>query len=274
MAEETDRISEVRLHLSQARITLGDVVYDPGGNCGPRVQRDYQLVILHTGSLELQWDDRPYSLRPGQAILLHPAHREHFHFAPDQSTRHAWCSLQPAALPRSLKRALPISPEVRDWTPHLQNLFDIALRATRTPWNDSPLVEQSLLHIVLHLFAEFASESGRQSASPADERLERMRRLIVEKHDLKLDLSDLARAAGLSKQHLLKLCRERNLPSPIHQLYLLRLQIAADRLAQTGLSIKEISEQCGFENPFHFSRKFREVYGLPPKEYRKSALGG
>ena len=266
-----DRISEIRLHLRQAKITLGDVVYDPGGNCGPRIQRDYQLVILHTGSVELFLNSAKLLLKAGQAVLLHPRQPEHFHFSREVSTRHSWCSIHPSAVPRTLREALPAVSEVRRWTPHLQELFDMALLTARTPWSNTPLDEQRLLHISLHLMAEFASESVRQAAPATDERLARMHRLMADKHEMKLDLGDLARAAGLSKQHLLKICRERGLPSPIHQLYLLRLQLAADRLLQTGLSIKEISEQCGFENPFHFSRKFREIYGLSPRQYRMKA---
>ena len=34
----------------------GTVVYPPGGKFGPRIQQDLQLVMLHTGSLEIDID--------------------------------------------------------------------------------------------------------------------------------------------------------------------------------------------------------------------------
>lgn len=30
-----------------------------------------------------------------------------------------------------------------------------------------------------------------------------------------------------------------------------------------------VAEQCGFENPYYFSRLFKEVAGLTPSEYRR-----
>ena len=77
-------------------------------------------------------------------------------------------------------------------------------------------------------------------------------------------LADLARAAGLSKQYLRKICRTLGLAAPLAQLYQQRLHRASDLLLHTGLSIKEIADQCGFENPYHFSRKFKQWSSLLP----------
>lgn len=36
-----------------------------------------------------------------------------------------------------------------------------------------------------------------------------------------------------------------------------------------NLSIQEVAEKVGFDDPFHFSRQFRKRVGMPPSEYRK-----
>ncbi|WP_051959849.1 helix-turn-helix domain-containing protein [Sphingobacterium sp. ML3W] len=41
-------------------------------------------------------------------------------------------------------------------------------------------------------------------------------------------------------------------------------------LDERSLSIKQISEMMNFENPFHFSRFFKQYVGIPPQAYRKS----
>jgi AraC-like DNA-binding protein len=38
------------------------------------------------------------------------------------------------------------------------------------------------------------------------------------------------------------------------------------------LSLKEIGLSNGFYDAYHFSRSFKEVYGIPPKEYRESKV--
>ena len=37
-------------------VVVGDVVYRPKGRCGPREQPDYQLVVLHSGEVDLKVD--------------------------------------------------------------------------------------------------------------------------------------------------------------------------------------------------------------------------
>jgi AraC-like DNA-binding protein len=78
----------------------------------------------------------------------------------------------------------------------------------------------------------------------------------------------MSAAAGVSRQHLLKLFRDRHGISPTRYLYDRRLEIAADQLIHTGLSIKEIAENSGFSNPFHFSRKFKQAYDENPRNWR------
>jgi AraC-like DNA-binding protein len=43
---------------------------------------------------------------------------------------------------------------------------------------------------------------------------------------------------------------------------------AAEYLKNTSRSILDIGRLLGYENPSNFSRTFKEVYGMLPKEYR------
>ena len=48
----------------------------------------------------------------------------------------------------------------------------------------------------------------------------------------------------------------------------MRIQLARQLLA-SGLNVKETSEHLGFDNPFHFSRLFRQIEGIPPQQFRR-----
>ena len=41
-------------------------------------------------------------------------------------------------------------------------------------------------------------------------------------------------------------------------------------MAETALSIAEIARAVGYEDPFYFSRLFRQKMGAPPTEFRRS----
>lgn len=49
-----------------------------------------------------------------------------------------------------------------------------------------------------------------------------------------------------------------------------RLQTAATLLRLTDMTHREIARTLGFADEFHLSRRFREHFGVPPRDYRRS----
>ena len=266
MPSRIKNLSQVNLSVERSAVHFGDVVYSPGGRCGPRRQQDYQLLTILSGELELHLDGESIRMEAGQSRLLHPRHREDFYFSRSMRTRHTWCSVKPGAVPAGLRRILARTRPQCRWTPRLQRLFDLS--GGPRPIAASPIEAERCLYQALHLLAEFAQEAALENTTVKEQWRLKLHHFISEEYSRSLRLTDLSQAAGISKQHLLRLCRLRQLPSPLALLYRHRLEKAADLLVNTGLSIKEISEQCGFQNPFHFSRKFRQQNGISPKDYR------
>ena len=49
-----------------------------------------------------------------------------------------------------------------------------------------------------------------------------------------------------------------------------RLEVARRELAGPRTQpIATVARQCGFTDPTHFSRRFREAYGMSPREWRR-----
>ena len=104
--------------VDPARISVGEVVYPPGGRLGPRRQDDLQLVLVHRGSATIAIDDGPpVTHGEGTVALLLPGHREEFAFARDEPTRHSWVQARVGPAPdgfAALPRALPLSGALAD----------------------------------------------------------------------------------------------------------------------------------------------------------------
>src|SRR5215475_5502662 len=85
-----------------------------------------------------------------------------------------------------------------------------------------------------------------------------------------LDVSDLARAAGLSRAHFSREFR-RAFGEPPHQ-YLLtrRLERAAALLRATDRSVASICFAVGLRSVGSFTTSFTRAYGMTPTEYRAS----
>ena len=47
-----------------------------------------------------------------------------------------------------------------------------------------------------------------------------------------------------------------------------RLKLAKKLLCESGKSVNEISEECGFNDPSYFTKTFKGAFGMTPKEYR------
>ncbi len=51
-----------------------------------------------------------------------------------------------------------------------------------------------------------------------------------------------------------------------------RMEYAKYLLETTDQNVNELAFECGFENPSHFVRVFREKYGMPPLQFKRSTL--
>jgi len=270
MPEILKNISRVNLRMRRGAVVFGEVLYSSGGICGPRVQHDYQLVILHRGELDLRLDDRRIEVAAPHAILLSPGHREHFNFSRDRETHHSWCSIDAGAIPQNLRRLLRSSCKPALADARIEALLELG-KTTFFAGQPDPVLENTFhLSLGLALLTGFAL--GVQARIPVisqgDQALARAERFILKEFGQRVSLTDLATTAGVSRQHLLKLFRNRRGTTPTHYLYERRLCVAAGQLTHTGLSLKEIAEHCGFANAFHFSRKFKEAYRMSPRVWR------
>ncbi|WP_260845799.1 AraC family transcriptional regulator [Paenibacillus sp. Y412MC10] len=57
--------------------------------------------------------------------------------------------------------------------------------------------------------------------------------------------------------------------SPLKWVRNRRLDKAKELLAETVLSVTDVCFSTGFENIAHFSKVFKERFGLPPSEFRR-----
>ncbi|HEX3027822.1 MAG TPA: helix-turn-helix domain-containing protein, partial [Clostridia bacterium] len=51
-----------------------------------------------------------------------------------------------------------------------------------------------------------------------------------------------------------------------------RVNKACELMRNAALSLADISRSVGYEDPLLFSKTFRKLKGLPPREYRKREL--
>lgn len=77
-----------------------------------------------------------------------------------------------------------------------------------------------------------------------------------------------AERAKLSPSYFSDLIRKETGTNPKDFISLFMIEEAKRRLVETGDDISEIAYRLGFEYPAHFTRMFKRLVGITPKEYR------
>lgn len=83
-----------------------------------------------------------------------------------------------------------------------------------------------------------------------------------------LTLDELASYADVSRRQLERLFQKYLDCSPSRYYLKLRLTRARQLLKQSSLSIIEVASACGFVSTPHFSKCYREYFGIPPRDER------
>lgn len=265
-------MSEINLPEMPGSTFFGEVRYPPGGTCGPRVQRDVQFVLIHEGEAHVEIDADELHMPANHVACLRPGHREYFRFAVDRPTHHTWAAVHFSPVTRPLQALLARLPMCLPLTRPLHDLIETGLVFQRRGEAPTALVLRHLGAAFSHGYLRLAAE--RPPDRPVPEPVLRARHLIEQRYGEPLALSDLAGAAHVSANHLVRLFRSHLGQTPMRYLWGVRLQRGAELLTGTGLSVSEIADRVGFATPYHFSRLFRERFGVTPTELRRASWAG
>ncbi|MDE6568360.1 MAG: AraC family transcriptional regulator [Lachnospiraceae bacterium] len=84
-----------------------------------------------------------------------------------------------------------------------------------------------------------------------------------------ITVEQLAKQSGLSVRHFNRLFQNTYRTSPGRYLLQYRIQKSENLLLYTNMPIAEIAYQCGFNDSNYFSRQFRKIHGISPRQYRE-----
>ncbi len=290
--------------------SLGLAICEPGWKLALRVIHDHEWLIMINGRIQVEIDEKSWTLLPGEALVIPPhlPHRAetmggeparfyyvHFHLL-EEITRISWedCLDQVGCLKEQLKEALSRNPffqlpQLRQWqvplpehfslgrhADSLYSLFERALHEREQYAADSPLMIQLLTAQLLVLGSRAALEDRLEGRIFQDREVPPILQLalhhIQNDHAKTLSVSALAAQLHVSPQYLGRLFVKRFGLSPLQYINRMKLDRAKKLMRETTLSIQEISRASGFENPLYFSRLFHRMEGESPTSCRKRLM--
>ncbi|MGF9700287.1 AraC family transcriptional regulator [Paenibacillus sp. MABNR03] len=96
---------------------------------------------------------------------------------------------------------------------------------------------------------------------------------MLEHLERAVTLKELAAQAQLSAPHYSQLFKQATGHSPIDYFLRLKIQHSCRYLDFTDWTVKQISSELGFKDPYYFSRLFSKMMGRSPTEYRNKTKG-
>jgi AraC-like DNA-binding protein len=145
-------------------------------------------------------------------------------------------------------------------------LFDDLIRnGTQNTRYSAKICALLLEHLALKI-AETAMPLG-AADTQAFATYQRCRQHIQERFMSLATLEQTARECSVNAAYLCRLFRRFDNESPYQFLTRMKMGRAAELLQVPGAMVKQVAEDMGFDDQFHFSRTFRHVFGVPPNRF-------
>jgi AraC family transcriptional regulator, arabinose operon regulatory protein len=127
-------------------------------------------------------------------------------------------------------------------------------------------------HVLHHLLGRLFFNNSAFSPSQRTSRFHSLEATLSFLHQnitRNLALGEMAEHAGLSVSHFSFLFKQQTGYSPMDYFIRLKVQHACTLLALTGKTVHEVAYEIGYDDPYYFSRIFKKVMGMSPRQYRR-----
>jgi AraC family transcriptional regulator of arabinose operon len=241
----------------------------------PKGSGDHLLIYTEAGAGKISSAHESVVTRPGDVVLFPPGVPQDYGTDPDAGQWElAWAHFHPRShwaplllwpgRPDGFRLLrLPLSGEVR-------RNFSQALVEMVSVWRkpggaalDFALnrLEEALLWAALAV--------QRDPLLRMDPRIRQSIEFLSTEVGKPFRLESSARRCGLSITRFSQLFKAATGKSPQQFSEEIRLNHAAYLLRDSSLRVGEVAAQCGYENPFYFSRRFQRQFGCSPSGFRE-----
>lgn len=92
---------------------------------------------------------------------------------------------------------------------------------------------------------------------------------VIANYNQKVSVSAFARECGYTVNHYRKIFKAETGETPLDYLLRVRIEKAKDFLLY-NVPVNQTAERVGFDDPYYFSKVFKKVTGVSPKNYKKT----
>ena len=140
--------------------------------------------------------------------------------------------------------------------------------------NQPPLGKSLCLTLLAELLISLqryrsGEEESNGNEDPVRGRMRDVAAYLCEHAREQITLTEVAAHFAVSPSHLSRIFHQETGFGVREYLIHYRIRMACDLLLNSGLSVTQIADQCGFSDSNYFGDAFKKATGLSPREYRK-----
>ena len=230
----------------------------------------YELTYVDSGSLHSVADGQDLLLRQGDAVIYAPG-QWHMQYA-DIGVAPRFISIS-----FSLENwdATPILGKVLGSNSHCSALLQQMLREQET---DAPHTEEILLSLLTTLLIIWEREQLGVRKAPQtlppfgseNQIIQRAQQYISSHVRDKLTVPAIAQGIDVSASYLTALFQKHLQISPGEYIRRIKLQESKQMIREGKMNLTQIAAELQYSTIHHFSRQFKEKFGITPSEYARS----
>ncbi len=249
---------------------------EPGHSFGPAKRNHYlfHYVISGTGTLmadNAKGETQTYSIKSGQGFLIFPEQITTYYADQNLPWEYIWIEFDGL----KVKEAFSLT-ELSVNTPVYQaNSKDLREQLMNEMLYIVHHAKESPFHLIghLYLFFDYLIQSVKstklvQSGRMSDYYIKEALNYIEQNFQNEITIEEIAAVCGINRSYFGKIFHNSIGCSPQEFLMKYRMTKATELLKLTSLSIAEIGSAVGYENQLHFSRAFKNINGVSPREWR------
>lgn len=250
---------------------------EPAHSFGPAIRNHYLFHYILRGKGTFMWQDSKghdhvTQLKAGQGFLISP--RQITTYVADERIPWEYCWLEFDGL--RAKESLeiigltvnaPIYNPVH--TEFAQSMKDEMLYIVRNK-KEAPLHLIGHLYIFIDALTRSVKENQPAASKVKDYYIKEALAYIENNYMHDISVESIAESSGLNRSYFGKIFKESVGKSPQEFLISYRMIKAAELLRRTRYSVNEIGSAVGYPNQLHFSRAFKSVYGVSPRNWRNA----
>ena len=238
----------------------------PGYGWGPGVRNHFLLHHVVRGRGVYVCGNRRYELSAGDTFLSCPNTTIHYWADEEDPWEYVWVGFSGLDAEGYVRQTdfTPEEPVLRD-SGRLRPLMEAVYASCGTAAWENLEMTARLYSLLSYLVRTAQRKGARKGEAPDCAQL--AAEYMMNHYEQSITVEGLAAYVSVSHSSLYRRFVKRFQVSPKRFLLEYRIERACALLESTGCSIQEISNSVGFEDPFYFSRAFKEVKGVSPRQY-------